>query len=172
MRKFKNVGRVALAAALMTAIVISIVVLVSFVKAEVTDKTRSRWSYGNDASVRKHVVITITDGLDYLTEIPQLANTVIDRIVIDTLGTDTAFEVTLWDDTADANDPNGVALFTKTDCTTASTPYNYTVVSTDTGGNLTRGIAAGSPVKLELEAWGDTTASEVTVVIYYRQEWQ
>ena len=167
MRKFKNIGKVGLAVVLVLVLILALVV-----SATVTDKTRSRWSTSNDASVRKHVVITTTSSVDYLTEIPQLANTVIDRIVIDTLGTDTAFEVTLWDDTADANDPNGVALFSKADCTTASTPYNYTVTSVDTAGNLTRGIAAGQPVKLELEAWGDATASEVTIVIYYRQEWQ
>ena len=147
-------------------------VLAIIVSATVTDKTRSKWSYGNDASVQKHVVVTITDGLDYLTEIPQLANTVIDRIVIDTLGTDTAFEITLWDETADANDPNGVAVFTKADLTTVSTPYSYTIVSSDIDSAETRGVAVGYPVNLELDAWADTTASEVTVVVYYRQEWQ
>lgn len=58
---------------------------------------------------------------------------IVNRVVIDSNGTDTDWSVTLKDE-------NAIALFTKTDCNSAEVPYGYAVYYDDTEGNPHYGI--------------------------------
>ena len=84
----------------------------------------------------------------------------LDRIVIDSAGTDTSYKVYLKDDHA-------ITLFSKTDCSSATEPYSYILSETDTSSNAFPGIPVGGACTLEVADIDDETATAITVTIYY-----
>lgn len=89
----------------------------------------------------------------------------LDRIVIDSAGTDTTYSVILQDD-------HGITLFTKTDCSSASEPYSYILTEADVDGNVFPGIPVGGACTLEIANIDDATATAITVTIYYTGYYQ
>ena len=87
----------------------------------------------------------------------------LERVVIAADGNDTAFTVTLKDD-------SGATLFTKTDCNTVLLPLTYALVTADTGGNNHAGIAFDSTLTVETASVDDVNLLSVNVTIYYRDD--
>ncbi len=84
-----------------------------------------------------------------------------DSISIATTGTDTSFKVYVLDEA-------GATVFSKVDCTTASTPYRYALSESDTGGTEHRGVSTTGACQIQL---ADASAlTTLTVTLYYR-EW-
>lgn len=89
----------------------------------------------------------------------------LDRIVIDSAGTDTTYSVILKDDHA-------ITLFTKADCSSATEPYSYILTEADVDGNVFPGIPVGGACTLEVANIDDATATAITVTIYYTGYYQ
>lgn len=110
---------------------------------------------------RKVVIADATDGdANDFTETLDSIYGYLDRIVIDSAGTDTDYDVILKDDHA-------VTLFSKLDCSSASEPYSYILSEVDDSGNAFPGIPVGGACTLELANIDDATATAITVTIYY-----
>ncbi len=84
----------------------------------------------------------------------------LDRIVIDSAGTDTSYKVYLKDD-------HTITLFSKTDCSSATEPYSYILSEVDDGGNAFPGIPVGGACTLEVADIDDATATAITITLYY-----
>jgi len=66
------------------------------------------------------------------------------RVGYDTTGTDTQWDLIL-------KDPMGFAVFTKTDCTSATEPIAYTVYEDDTEGNPHRGVPFSGHLTIDID---------------------
>lgn len=86
-------------------------------------------------------------------------------IVVDSNGTDTEFGV-------EVADQYGNLLFDKDDFTSASEPYRYPIISTDTASNVHRGAAIGGPLTVTVADADDATLDELRVVLYVRNYWR
>lgn len=110
---------------------------------------------------RKVVISDAADGdANDFTETLETIYGYLDRIVIDSNGTDTSYKVYLKDDHA-------ITLFSKTDCSSASEPYSYILSEVDVDDNAFPGIPVGGACTLEVADIDDATADMITITVYY-----
>lgn len=110
---------------------------------------------------RKMVVSDAADGdANDFTETLESIYGYLDRIVIDSNGTDTDYDVTLLDE-------HEIELFTKTDCSSASEPYSYILSEVDVDDNAFPGIPVAGACKVVVADIDDASADAITITIYY-----
>ena len=81
----------------------------------------------------------------------------LDRIVINSTGTETDWDVTVADE-------DGVVLFTKTDCSSAGVPYGYAFAQADTSGAYFGDILISGPLTITVDDVS-FTSEEQTIAI-------
>lgn len=107
--------------------------------------------------------ISDSDGdVNDFSQIIDIAYGIIERITIDSNGTDTSYKVYLYDE-------NNVAIFTKTDCSSASEPYNYAVSMSDTGSTEFLGIPVIGSFTVVLADADDATMDDIDITVYYKE---
>lgn len=106
-----------------------------------------------------------TDGdvNDFSTEL-DIGNAILNRIVIDSNGTDTSYKVYLYDTSTSWND---ITLWSKTDLSTAADPYSYALSMADTDANDYCGIPVNGQLTVTLADGDDATLSGIEIFIYY-----
>ena len=127
----------------------------------VTTNTVSTGSYFGREAIVKKLTFTVTpvandDNSIYtsvLSDDEIFGN--IRRIAISTTGTDTSFSVILKDE-------DGIAIYTKADCTTASTPFSGFLASSSYDGIFTAG-----KLTLDVNNVDPNNLTGVTVKVYY-----
>ena len=87
---------------------------------------------------------------------------ILERIVIDSNGTDTSYKIYVYDE-------NSAAIFTKTDCTSASEPYTYALSSTDTATTTFLGVPVVGSFSVTMADGDDATMDDIHVTVYYRE---
>jgi len=85
----------------------------------------------------------------------------IDGVVIDSAGTDTSFKVYVKDE-------HGIAIFSKTDCTSASEPYRYAISASDTGSTEFMGVPVFGTPQIQIADANDATLTNIIVYLYCR----
>jgi hypothetical protein len=112
--------------------------------------------------IRK-LTVADTDGTvnDFTQTLPSLYGT-FERIVIDSTGTDTSYKVYLRDE-------NGIEIFSKTDCTSASEPYSFAISVVDTGSAYHPSVPVAGQCALELADGDDASLTAISIYLYYRE---
>ena len=91
----------------------------------------------------------------------------LERIVIDANGTDTSFKLYIYDTTTTYGD---VAVWSKTDLTTASDPYSYAITMASIGTQEICGVPVSGDLTITLADGDDATLNGLEIYIYYRRD--
>ena len=102
---------------------------------------------------------------DFTTDEFTIGNAIIDRVVVDCNGTDTSFKLYLYDCSTTYND---LAIWSKTDLSTASMPFSQAIVLSD-GTNNHLGCPVNGNLKITLADGDDATLANLEMFIYYRR---
>ncbi|HIJ71774.1 MAG TPA: hypothetical protein HPP87_10490 [Planctomycetes bacterium] len=87
----------------------------------------------------------------------------VQRIVIDSTGTDTTFSISLTDNAS-------YTIWTKANLTSASEPYSYVITMEDTSGNVFGGVPVTGDLSIVQANCDDASMSALTVYVYYTEE--
>ena len=117
----------------------------------------------SDLKEKPHcITYTETEDFDDATVTLSSINGYIEGVVINSNGTDTSYKVYLLDE-------NGIAIFTKEDCSSSAEPYRYTVSVAGTDGNdFARPMVIGTPY-IQIADANDASMDELIVKVYVRQ---
>lgn len=96
-----------------------------------------------------------------------LGNAILDRVVVDSNGTDTSFKLYIYETSTTWND---VTLWSKTDFTTASEPTSYALTMADTDANDYCGIPTTGDLQVTLADGDDATMTGIEIFIFYRRQ--
>lgn len=129
-----------------------------------TDYIRRR-GITSDDSVIQCVQITATE--DFSQSCPELQHVVLERIVIDTNGTDGNFDIYMYDD----GSSQALKIFDGEALNSTNEPFGYTLGEKVKGGTyFHKGIPVKGPCSVDMV--GDTGLDAITITVFYRQEWQ
>lgn len=96
-----------------------------------------------------------------------IGNAILDRIVVDSNGTDTSFKLYLYETSTTWNN---VTLWSKADFSTDSEPTSYALTMADTDANDYRGIPTTGELQVTLADGDDATMSGIEIFIFYRRQ--
>ncbi|GAI12166.1 unnamed protein product [marine sediment metagenome] len=99
----------------------------------------------------------------YYTETLKVIYGYVERVVIDATGTDTAYKVYVRDE-------NGLAIFSKEDCSTGDGDYSYAISMSDTGSTEFLGVPIGGAGSVDVNDANGLT--DLDVILYYQRWWQ
>ena len=114
-------------------------------------------TYSIDNQKKGRITFTATADLNDLTFTSRYIEGILNRIVINSTGTETDWTVILKDDL-------GATLFTKADCNSVLDPYSYAITATDTAGNLYYGSIVSGPLTLEIKDVNSTPETQTIAV--------
>lgn len=114
----------------------------------------------------RKVIVADSDGdaNDFTVTLTELYGYV-DRIVIDSDGNDFSYKIYLYDE-------NAIAIFSKTDCNSATEPNSYAIYEDDTEGNPWRGVPVAGDCTVTMADGDDDAMSDIKVTVYFREWWQ
>lgn len=101
--------------------------------------------YPRDSQLPGRVTAHFTDDLNNVSLTTKQVNGLLNRIVVNSLGTENSWKVYVKDD-------SGVTLFSKTDCNSTLVPYSYPVVQWDASSTcLMRGVMVSGPLTIQVK---------------------
>ena len=112
--------------------------------------------------------VTISDSTSPFVDFTETINSIygfVYRIVIDSTGTDTDFDVIVKDE-------NTVTIFTHTTLTSVSEPYGFAIYEDDTEGNPWAGVPIAGAMTVELANGDDDALTAITIKISYIEFWK
>ena len=134
-----------------------------------TDFAKSTNSYYGRQSVISKYVITVTPRVNDANTVRSTATSTdeiygdLRRISIKAFGTDTSFKIYL-------KDQDGITIFSKTDCSTATLPLSYALDLGNTVGTKFNSILSAGTLTFDTNDIDPNNLTSVTATIYYVEQ--